>query len=98
MRTQDPLLLTSAREDASVSVAWAVANCDFWTFPWRSGGQTPLESRRTRQLASASSPVDELRGQGSYHSLRERLRADGSIPESGFRLSAQALANHLRWT
>jgi hypothetical protein len=101
MRIEDPLFLTFAREDAGISLAWATAHGDFLDMPME---KRRAEAARIGTYATARERViaaDELRGGGGqvfYHSLRERLRAGGSIPESGFRLSAQALADHLRWT
>jgi hypothetical protein len=101
LRIEDPLFLTFAREDADISLAWAATHGDFLDMPVE---KRKAEAARIGTYATARERViaaDELRGGGGqvfYHSLRERLRGGGSIPESGFRLSAQSLADHLRWT
>lgn len=100
LRIEDPLFLVFAHGESERCARWAESHGEMLDMP---KAKRVAEAGRIGALVSARERVfaaDTLRGGGArvfYHSLAQRLRSGGTIPESEFRLSAAALADHFRW-
>jgi hypothetical protein len=100
LHVEDPLFLAFATGGADACASWASSQGELLDM---AQDKRISAAKRIGGHATARERVaegDALRARGArvfYHHLREQLRGGGSIPESGFRLSVEALLDEFRW-